>query len=189
MLPKLYAILNADNADEKYFNKLLDYGAKLIQIRSKELSEEKLRKLLIRYNELRDAKYGDVTLIVNDYVEIAKLVDGVHLGQGDSCPKKARETLGSKSIIGLSTHNLEQIKNAPVETLDYLALGPIFHSNTKSGHAPVVGLEKLKEAVGVSKLPIVAIGGITFERMDEVIEAGASSVAMIGELEREILCS
>jgi len=86
-------------------------------------------------------------------------------------------------IIGVSTHNLEDITFVNSQLVDYLGFGPIFESTTKSGHAPVTGLARLQEAVQIAEKPLVAIGGITLERAREVYAAGASSVAVIQDLQ------
>jgi thiamine-phosphate pyrophosphorylase len=87
------------------------------------------------------------------------------------------------SIIGLSTHRLAQVEEARTQPLDYVALGPIFETNTKKDHEPVFGLDRLTEAKEIlSGLPLVAIGGITDDRVNETLAAGADSVALISAL-------
>jgi thiamine-phosphate pyrophosphorylase len=126
-----------------------------------------------------------VQLIINDRVDLALAVGahGVHLGQDDMPPDAARRLLGPNAIIGYSTHNIEQAIAAIKLPIDYLAIGPIFATTTKSDTAPVLGLEgsrAVREAIG--RFPLVAIGGITHANAREVIQAGADSVAVISAL-------
>ena len=162
---------------------LLASGVELIQLRNKMLSRSKCLEICAEILKLR-LKYQAARIVINDCVSIAKELsaDGVHLGQNDECPLVARQALGKEAIVGLSNHSLEDIRNAPVDSLDYLALGPIFPSKTKSGHAEVVGLELLGKAAKISPLPLVAIGGITLDSARDVFLAGAQSCAIISDL-------
>jgi thiamine-phosphate pyrophosphorylase len=131
---------------------------------------------------LEVAKQRGVQLIINDRADIALVLGaaGVHLGQDDMPPEAARKLLGPNAIIGYSTHNIEQAIAAINLPIDYLAIGPIFATTTKSDTAPVLGLEgsrAVREAIG--RFPLVAIGGITHANAREVIRAGADSVAVI----------
>ncbi len=121
------------------------------------------------------------TLIVNDRADVARAVDadGVHLGQDDLPVELARRQLGRKKLIGVSTHNLSQLREADASSADYIAFGPIFSTRSKEKPDPVVGLEGLREARKATRKPLVAIGGITVENAQSVIEAGADSVAVI----------
>jgi thiamine-phosphate pyrophosphorylase len=125
-------------------------------------------------------------VIINDRVDIAIAVnaDGVHVGQDDLPVSKARLMLGESAIIGYSTHSLKQAVEASFEPIDYIAIGPVFHTDTKENPDPVVGLEGIAEVrKGISK-PLVAVGGITLDRARSVIEAGADSLAVISDLYR-----
>ena len=155
-------------------------GASLIQLREKHVAAREF------YEQAKAAiavaaPWG-VQLLINDRVDIALAVGahGVHLGQDDMPPDAARKLLGPDAIIGYSTHNIDQAIAATKLPIDYLAIGPIFATTTKSDTEPVVGLEGLRavrEAIG--EFPLVAIGGITRESAREVIQAGADSVAGI----------
>jgi thiamine-phosphate pyrophosphorylase len=126
-----------------------------------------------------------VRLIINDRVDVALAVgaNGVHLGQDDMPPEAARKLLGEQAIIGFSTHNIEQAIAASKLPIDYLAMGPIFTTSTKSDTAPVLGLEGLRAVRhAIGDFPLVAIGGITRANAAEVIDAGADSVAVISAL-------
>ena len=126
----------------------------------------------------------NVRIIINDRVDVAAAVraDGVHLGQDDLPPDRARAILAPGAIIGFSTHNLKQALEADSTSADYVAFGPVFQTSTKENPDPVVGLEQLAEISRRVSKPLVAIGGITLERAASVIEAGAASVAVISDL-------
>lgn len=141
------------------------------------------------YTQLLEAKSTadelGVTLVVNDRVDIAIAagINAVHLGQDDLPPAAARKLLGENAVIGYSTHSVEQAIEAVALPLDYIAIGPIFATNTKADPDPVVGLEglsRVRKAIG--DMPLVAIGGITLDRLEDVFSAGADSVAIIGGL-------
>jgi thiamine-phosphate pyrophosphorylase len=106
----------------------------------------------------------------------------VHLGQDDLPPAAARALLGPRALIGLSTHDLLQVRAAALEPIDYVALGPIFPTSSKAKPDAVVGLETLREAAALVPHPLVAIGGITRDTAREVALAGASGVAVISAL-------
>jgi thiamine-phosphate pyrophosphorylase len=137
------------------------------------------------YEQARAAKQPWVQLIINDRVDIALAAgaDGVHLGQDDLPPEAARKLLGPQAIIGYSTHNVEQAISATKLPIDYLAIGPIFSTTTKSDTAPVLGLEGLRAVRrAIGEFPLAAIGGITLNNARAVIDAGADSVAVISAL-------
>jgi len=131
------------------------------------------------------AEREGVQLIVNDRVDLALAIGahGVHLGQDDIPPEAARRLLGPEAIIGYSTHTVEQASAALTLPIDYIAIGPIFQTATKTDTSPVLGVEGLRavrQAIG--DLPLVAIGGITRTNAAEVIQAGADSIAVISAL-------
>jgi len=158
-------------------------GASLIQLRDKRMAAREF------YEEAKaavavTAQWG-VKLLINDRVDIALAVGahGVHLGQDDMPPDAARKLLGPDALIGYSTHSVEQAIAATKLPIDYLAVGPIFATTTKSDTAPVLGLDGLQTVrQETGEFPLVAIGGITRENAPEVIQAGADSVALISEL-------
>jgi thiamine-phosphate pyrophosphorylase len=164
-------------------SRLCNGGAKLIQLREKTESAAKF------YDDaktaLQVARRHCVKIIINDRVDIALALkaDGVHLGQDDLPPEAARQILGPEALIGFSTHNLEQAKRAAAMPVDYIAIGPIFPTNTKKSENPAVGLEGLRllrQALG--SFSIVAIGGITAENMALVLDAGADAAAVISDI-------
>ncbi len=186
-LPSLYAIADIDSLDDplNYIEKLLAANITLIQLRAK-YSKENIKELAKKSVALTKSNYPGAQIIINDYPDICleTKASGVHLGQDDISPEEARNILGENFIIGYYTHSIEQIKAAPSHVLDYLALGPIFQSPTKSGHAKVTGLGMLAEAITASSLPLVAIGGITSENVSRVYETGCRCAAVISDLAR-----
>lgn len=107
----------------------------------------------------------------------------MHVGQDDIPARAARKQLGAAAIVGLSTHSLNQIDSARSEPVSYVAVGPVFGTSTKETGYQAVGLELVRIAAARSAgLPIVAIGGITLDRAQEVLAAGASAVAVISDL-------
>ena len=181
-LPRVYPITDVQLSGLSHAEqvRLLSLGgASLIQLR------EKGMPALEFYEQVKAAQQHGVQLIINDRVDIALAVAaaGVHLGQDDLPPDAARKLLGPRAIIGYSTHNVDQAIRAAKLPIDYLAVGPIFSTSTKTDTAPVVGLEGLtavRQAIG--EFPLVAIGGITHENARDVIDAGADSVAVISAL-------
>jgi thiamine-phosphate pyrophosphorylase len=123
-------------------------------------------------------------LIVNDRCDLAMAVDadGVHLGQVDLPIVYARQLLGPGKIIGLSTHNVAQVRDAMTGRPDYIAFGPIFSTSTKADHDPVVGLDELRAVRSLTTLPMFAIGGITADSSRDVVAAGADGVAVISAI-------
>ena len=125
-------------------------------------------------------------LIMNDRADLclAAEFDGVHVGQEDLSPEGARRVIGPKLWLGVSTHNADQIREADGTPADYLAIGPVFSTSSKVNPDPVVGLEGVRQARGLTRKPLVAIGGITRANARSVVDAGADSVAVISDLAR-----
>jgi thiamine-phosphate pyrophosphorylase len=122
-----------------------------------------------------------VLFLVNDRADVARLAgaSGVHVGQEDLDVAAARCLVGPDMLVGVSTHNLEQIARGAASSADYIAVGPVFSTSTKTNPDPVVGLDLLRKARAASDKPLVAIGGITLDLAASAIEAGADSVAVI----------
>ena len=163
--------------------RLAQGGATLIQLREKRKGTREFyesAKLAVKI-----AHEHGVKIIINDRADIAVAVeaDGVHLGQCDLPARAARQLLGPKAIVGLSTHNLSQAREALTEQIDYLAVGPIFSTATKEDTEAELGLDGLitiRQQLGA--FPLVAIGGISAQLAPEVLRAGADSVALISAL-------
>jgi thiamine-phosphate pyrophosphorylase len=189
-LPALYPILNVRSGDESELARvkataraLACAGVTLLQLRAKELASGMFTQLA-SWCVAELAPLG-CALIVNDRVDVALAAGaaGVHLGDEDLPVPVARALLGPGRIIGYSTHTTGEIENASAEA-DYLGFGPVFESPTKAGVRSARGLELLARACGASRRPVVAIGGITIDVAAELWRAGATSAAVISEIER-----
>lgn len=172
------ARISAPRDDIEVVEKAIAGGAGLIQLREKGLSAKGLIALGFTLRNM--TKRNEVLLIVNDRVDVAKVVkaDGVHLGQEDMPVRFAREVLGEEKIIGVTIRNLDQAKRAAEEGASYVSVGPIYGSSVKSDIEPV-GLELISQVKETIDLPVVAIGGINKDNVGEVIRAGADMVAVI----------
>jgi len=157
-------------------------GASLFQYRNKTAS---MKEAYVEALALRQAaaKAG-VLFIVNDRCDLAVAVDadGVHLGQGDLPLDLARKVMGPDKLIGISTHNPEQVREATAGKPDYLGFGPIFQPGSKQDHDPVVGLEGLRAIRSLTSLPVFAIGGIQIDQAGKVMRAGANGVAVVSAI-------
>ena len=182
-LPKVYAITDttvSGLSHAEQLRQLINGGIQLIQLREKRLAPGDWIDDAI--SAATTARENEVILIVNDRVDIALAIDadGVHLGQTDMPAEAARRLLGPKKIIGVSTHTVEQARNALSQPIDYIAFGPIFPTFTKADPDEVTGVERLSEIRNiVGEMPLVAIGGIDHSNATEVIAAGSDSVAVI----------
>jgi thiamine-phosphate pyrophosphorylase len=157
----------------QYRNKLSVAGAVLAQARG--------------LRERRAASGASVRLIMNDRADLclAAEFDGVHVGQDDLSPESARGIIGLERWLGVSTHNPQQVAEADKTSADYVAIGPVFATASKSNPHPVIGLAGVRQARALTNKPLVAIGGITRENCHSVINAGADSVAVISDLIRD----
>ncbi|HMF86054.1 MAG TPA: thiamine phosphate synthase [Nitrospiraceae bacterium] len=157
-------------------------GASIFQYRNKTAS---MKDAYVEALALRQAaaKAG-VLFIVNDRCDLALAVDadGVHLGQGDLPLDLARKVMGQDKLIGISTHNSDQVREATAGKPDYLGFGPIFKPGSKQDHDPVVGLEGLRAMRPLTSLPVFAIGGIQVDQVGEVTRCGANGVAVISAI-------
>jgi thiamine-phosphate pyrophosphorylase len=181
-LPRLYTFADASFGDPvRLAEALFNAGARIIQVRNKKGSARELLEQVERI--LSFAPHG-AEIIVNDRVDVALIAGagGVHLGQDDVPPVEARRILGLDRMIGFSTHNLEQAMQAERLPVDYVAVGPIFLTATKEKPDPVVGLENLSAICQAIRKPVIAIGGIKLENAEDVMKAGATSVAVISDV-------
>lgn len=186
LLPKLYPITDISISKLSHLEQvkqLVAGGAEMIQLRDKHSSPKDFYESAKAVMEFTHDK--NVKIIINDRVDIALAVkaDGAHLGQDDFPIINARQILGNKAIIGFSTHSINQAIEAVKLPLDYIAIGPIFATSTKENPDDVVGLNGLKDVrKAIGEFPLVAIGGINFEKSKEVLKCGADSLAIISGL-------
>jgi thiamine-phosphate pyrophosphorylase len=191
-IPRFYPILDVATAQRHEYailtaaSEILDGGAKILQLRHKGFFS---REIFAATEEIRElCRQAGAILMINDRADLACILAesgthvGVHLGQEDLTPFDARRVTGPELLIGFSTHNEQQLRAAESEPADYLAFGPIFGTSSKQNPDPVVGLDELRRLRPLVSKPVVAIGGITRANARSVIEAGADSVAVIGDL-------
>ena len=181
-LPKIYPItdeLISGISHAEQVRLLIAGGATLIQLREKHAGARAFYESAAAAVAI--ARERNVQIVINDRVDIAlALKTGVHLGQDDLPPDKARQILGPDAIIGFSTHNIEQAKASTKHPVDYIAIGPIFQTQTKQHTDPVIGVDEIRAIKEIIHTPLVAIGGITKTNLADVFAAGADSAAMIG---------
>ena len=158
---------------------LIEGGARVVQMREKELSDREFFEMARIFRQ-RTEQAG-MTLIINDRVDVCRAVeaDGVHLGQDDFPLREARRLLGPNTILGVSTHRVEQALRAVEEGADYINVGPIFETQTKQHSGPPVGLDLFREIRRLVNIPITVMGGIKLENLDQVLEAGARRIAVV----------
>jgi thiamine-phosphate pyrophosphorylase len=167
----------------EYVEQLLLGGVPIVQLRMKSSPElaPKIAKEIMDFK-----KRFSFTFIVNDFVDVAIEVgaDGVHVGKNDASIKEVKARLPEHMIVGYSSHLLKEAVAAQSAGADYVAFGAIYPTPTKGPGHPVQGTEALKTVVESLDVPVVAIGGIGRHNLDEVLNSGASAVAMITSLSR-----
>lgn len=184
--PKVYVIFNIETIGRKRLTEIthacVSGGATMIQLR--EPKDVLTRQFLLDAIKIKKAiSNSKMKLIINDRIDIALAIgaDGVHLGEYDMPINYARKLLGDDKIIGITVRNLEQARKAEHQGADYVSVGSIFPSPTKTT-APVVGINKLKIVIKGVKIPVIAIGGITPERAKQLFKIGVSGVAVISSI-------
>jgi len=156
-------------------------GARIVQYREKELHAAEMHKEAKNVREL--TKKNNVLLIINDRVDIAMAVDadGVHIGNEDMPFEEVKRLIPGK-IVGVTVHNAKEAEEAEKKGASYIGVSPIFSTATKQDAGKPQGIKLIKDVKRAVKIPIVAIGGINEENLDEVINAGAENVAMISAI-------
>ena len=177
----LYVILDKKVCAHKpllnIVNKIKKAGVGIVQLRDKISDKETVFKdTQMLLNQLLNSKS---VFIINDYVDIAKILDtdGIHLGQDDISIGIARKILGKDKIIGISCHNLKQAVRAQTKGADYISIGPIFATSTKP-KPKAIGLDLIKKIIRKIKIPFFVIGGINENNIGEVLSEGAKRVAV-----------
>ena len=188
-LPSLYAIIDQEISEfhgwrvPQLARAFLEGGAQLLQVR---ISKAGSGEFLSWCDEItKEAKLFGAQVVVNNRSDIASLAgaDGVHVGQDDLSVEEIRKQFPKLSIVGISTHNITQFECSIKLSTDYVAVGPIYKTSTKETELSAIGVKLIEHAVKICPdRPIVAIGGITLDRVKDVIEAGASTVAVISDL-------
>jgi thiamine-phosphate pyrophosphorylase len=175
--------LVCDAIPDERLSAALRGGVQLVQLRMKGAPTQEILAVARRFRE-RCAEHS-VPLIINDHPELVAPAgaDGVHLGQDDMAIETARDLLGRDHIIGLSTHDPDQLESAHDLAVDYIGVGPVHSTPTKPGR-PAVGLELISHAARHARLPFFAIGGINLQNISSVLAAGAERVAVVRAISR-----
>jgi len=177
-------------------------GVDLVQIREKDLATRDLTALV---QQAVEAAQGSSTrIVVNDRLDVALALDaaGVHLGRQSLPPEAVRRIVPKGFLVGVSCHSLREAKAAQAAAADYIVFGPVFETASKRQYGPPVGLAQLRDAAAKISIPVLALGGITLERVKPCLDAGASGIAGISifqfcpsiedrihELRRQLACS
>lgn len=160
----------------------VDGGVTAVQLRDPHAGD---RDVVALGRSVREVLEGTgVPLLVNDRVHLVEQIgaQGAHLGQGDTDPVLARQTLGPAAYLGLSVSTVEQVRQArrhPEGTLDYLGVGPVWATGTKPDHGEPLGPRGAQQVVAASPWPCVVIGGIGAERVADARTSGASGIAVV----------
>jgi thiamine-phosphate pyrophosphorylase len=172
-----------DGAEDltRFLDTVLSNGVDIVQMREKDASEEDRREVAKVFRRLTDEHAA--LFVMNDDPDLAAScdADGVHLGQQDVPPEKAREILGDEFLIGRSTHAPDELERALDEPVDYLGVGPVNETPTKPGRKGV-GLEYVSFAAKTSTKPFFVTGGMNIETIPAVLHAGASRVVVVRAL-------
>ena len=185
VMPRLYVILDAGLVHGSVLElaeQMMAAGVRLLQYRDKNGAAVAILRASTSLAHLARNKSAD--FFVNDRPDIAFLAGagGVHVGQDDLAVEQARKVVGPRRWVGVSTHNWEQFVKAASSSADYIAIGPIYPTGSKAKPDPVVGTELISQLRPLTDKPIVAIGGIRLEHAQEVLRAGANSVAVISDI-------
>lgn len=158
------------------------HGTSCVQLREKNMNEDELFEFGVQLKSVLDPL--NVPLIINDNVALAMRLDaaGVHLGQTDGDPYAARKIMGPDKIIGVSIEALQELEAANDMPVDYVAASAVFDTPNKTNLKMIWGLEGVRTLAGLSKHPVMGIGGINGTNARQVIQAGAKGVAVIGAL-------
>ncbi|MBI4666479.1 MAG: thiamine phosphate synthase [Nitrospinae bacterium] len=168
--------------DEQIISALARGGARIVQLREKNLSGREFYELASLYR--RETRRHGMLLVINDRVDMALAVeaDGVHLGREDMPITAARRVMGPKAIIGGSSHSIEEALGVESAGASYVNLGPIYPTPTKPG-ATAIGLSAVKRAAaGAIRIPFTVMGGVTMENIGEVVMAGARKIGVVSAI-------
>lgn len=185
MIGPIYFITDPD-ADIPVFDQVLaaaEGGVRTIQLRDKTATDA---QMLAQLHALQAALPEGVRLVVNDRVDVAVEagVWGLHIGQGDGDPRQIRARIGPDMVLGLSVEKVAQIDNPGLECVNYLGVGPVRATASKSDHAEPIGFDGLTEIIRCAAMPCVAIGGLKIADCARVRQAGAQGMAVISAIAR-----
>lgn len=182
---RLYAVTDRswlnDQTLYEQVEQALKGGVTLVQLREKDLGAEQFLQEARQIQQLCH-RFG-VPLIINDSIEVALAVDadGVHLGQDDANAAQARQLLGKDKIIGVSAHNVQEALQAVQDGADYLGSGAVFGSGTKT-NVSTLPMQTLREICSAVPIPVVAIGGITEQNLQQLSGSGIAGAAVVSAI-------
>ena len=186
MISKLHYISQGKSPEEhlKNIKSACSCGAETVQLRLKNIEEQIVLETAKKVKEVTDN--FQTRLIINDYYKVAIAIkaDGVHLGKTDACPNLVRKELASWQIIGGTANTLKDCEALIEKKVNYIGLGPFRFTNTKEKLSPVLGLAGYKVIIDELKtsIPIIAVGGITLNDVESIIETGVYGVAVSSEI-------
>jgi thiamine-phosphate pyrophosphorylase len=189
MIPKLHYISQGASPKQhiEHIQKACQSGAELVQLRLKDISEKKLLKIAEEAREI--TSHFQTRLIINDHYKIAVKVkaDGVHLGKTDTCPTIVRKALASWQIIGGTANTMDDCHTLLDKQVNYIGLGPLRFTSTKQNLSPVLGFEGYKNILEnlATPTPIIAIGGIVLEDVEQLVNMGLNGIAVSGEITKD----
>ncbi len=175
--PFLYVIIDGRKGILEKLKGIIRAGAEIVQLRDKHLSARELVEL---GKKARGIIKDSALFFINDRFDIALAAgaQGVHLGLDDIPPEIARKIVKRKLLIGFSTHSAKEVKTSISRPVDYISFGPVFKTKTKLDALSPRGIESLKKAVSYSRHPVVAVGGIGKESIEDILKTGVSGVAI-----------
>ena len=170
--------LSNNRPDEDILHGIIDGGAKIVQLRDKTSSKRRFYEKALRFRQITSNK--NILLIINDHLDVALCVDadGIHLGQ-DDLPVDVARRLAPNLIIGASTHSVNEAKRAEALGADYVNIGPIFSTKTKSDVHHFLGSSAISSIARCIQIPFTVMGGINESNLQEVLSCGAKKVAMV----------
>ncbi len=189
--PSLYLVINPEqcvhNSVAQTVLSSVRGGVTAIQLRTKTMSEQELLDLVAGVVDALDSQ--NIPVFINDHVDIAAStgVNAVHLGQDDMAVEEARSILGNNAYLGLTVRSVREAQNAPLQSLDYVSVGGVFHTRSKVNSDPPIGLDGLEEIVNLLRsrnqhIPIIAISGITVQNLESILECGVDGVAVVSAI-------
>ncbi|MCX7942961.1 MAG: thiamine phosphate synthase [Deltaproteobacteria bacterium] len=181
LYPVTSEVHSRGRTDEEVVTAIAAGGAKIVQFRDKFSNKRRFYEKAKRIREI--TRNHNMLLIINDYVDVALAVeaDGVHLGQED-LPLESAKKIAPNLIIGISTHNKDEILSAQAGGADYINIGPIFETKTREGHTQFLGVNGFIELKRYVQIPFSVMGGIKEKHLSELVSVGARVIAMVTEI-------
>jgi thiamine-phosphate pyrophosphorylase len=178
----VYAIVDGQGDSDEFSRRihaLCAAGVDVIQLRDKNLNDKVLLERAMLLRQIMDAAECTPLMIMNDRPDLAVLsqADGVHAGQSELSVEQMRRIVGVDSLIGVSTHSLDQVKQAVIDGANYIGCGPVFTSETKE-FDKFLGVEFLRQVIDATTMPAFAIGGISLDNIAEISAVGFTRVAV-----------